>query len=1229
MAKIVTYHNPLDPISRETKEIEVRFASELLKDLNYDTSIYDVVIARNNEIVDYDFEITDEDIVAVILVPKGGGDGKNILRVVAIVAITVVANIVAPSVAGALGIAGKFGTPFVQGLLTVAGAYAVNAILPPVKPDINLDTPSQTYSWDSSSNLVTQGSALPKLFGTMKITPPLISKYIETINDKQYLNCLYALNDGELSSIADIKINGNPIANYDGVTYDVRLGTNDQSLIPSFDNTRYDQAISNVLETGSDWDYYTTQGNQVSKITLGLSFPRGLYAVDMTGGDAGSIRGDNWTIYAQYSNDGVNWANFPDCNPSWTYGTQNESAFRITTSTGTLTADSYTVRVRADRNAWPNDFKHDSMLVLEYMQEEIYDDFIYPNTALLAIRALATDQLSGSMPTVTCIASNGLSNPSLICQSILAETGVEYSLIDSTKFNEWQTFCTTKGYEFNGYFDSINSIRKILDLVSTCGRARVEQFGSKFSVIADIPNATPVQGFMFGMGNILKDSFKEEFLPVTNRANVIEITYHDKDNDYERTVIEVSNDTYDNVKEENRISIDFIGCTKKEMAIQYAKYRLNCNRYLTNTASWDADIDALVCRVGDVVQVSHDVPKWGYSGRIVSATATSAVLDRTIQMELGKQYYVKIQNGSTNEVDSILVTNSGSSTDTVHFVNALSYYPNKYDLYSFGEVNKVTKLMRIISITTSGNELRRKLTALEYNDSIYNDGGSITTEVISDFGVSSLSASDFIRYGKDGTIESVLNVTWNGESLYYTVKYKLVDDTAYKSIKVYDNFAQIVTAEGRYSILVEDEFGKSSSIIYTVIGKLATPDSITNLLAISAIDTVSLNWSAPYRPIDFSHFEVVYNDGYNWIREGITTATTYEVPVRNSGASSYGVYIVDTSNVRSELVSVSSVPSLESISNLTFYYQNGVAYIAWNFFAQVSGVKYEIRKGSTWSNSIIHAIQSEQKCLTDSTGTYFVKAYYDNAYGVRIYSGQDKSITIDLSRVVANVVSEYDDFDYSWAGSKTSELTTYGGYLTLKKVGTFVSSYGRYSSFKTITLSSPQLCHCNVNLNFNAIGEEISIDGIADFDSIGNIDGAVYQGYRIVPMISLSQDGSIFGDYNVFYSGDYLAKAFRFALDVYSDDNTARPIITSFDYSVDMPDRIESSNAVTSVSSSKNIVYSTAFIEKPSLNITAIDLASGDYFVITNETSEGFTVTFYDTIGTIINRTFNWIAKGY
>lgn len=70
---------------------------------------------------------------------------------------------------------------------------------------------------------------------------------------------------------------------------------------------------------------------------------------------------------------------------------------------------------------------------------------------------------------------------------------------------------------------------------------------AQFEAIIDRAEEIPVQCFTFGMGNILKDSFKQTFLPILDRANVIEITYYDANLDYDPTIIEVSSGNYDSV----------------------------------------------------------------------------------------------------------------------------------------------------------------------------------------------------------------------------------------------------------------------------------------------------------------------------------------------------------------------------------------------------------------------------------------------------------------------------------------------------------------------------------------------------------------------------------------------------------------------------------------------------------------------------------------------------------
>jgi hypothetical protein len=47
------------------------------------------------------------------------------------------------------------------------------------------------------------------------------------------------------------------------------------------------------------------------------------------------------------------------------------------------------------------------------------------------------------------------------------------------------------------------------------------------------------------------------------------------------------------------------------------------------------------------------------------------------------------------------------------------------------------------------------------------------------------------------------------------------------------------------------------------------------------------------------------------------------------------------------------------------------------------------------------------------------------------------------------------------------------------------------------------------------------------------------------------------------------------------------------------------------------------------VGIAAGNLQSGDYYAITSKSATGFTITFYDSTDTAVDRTFDYVARGY
>ena len=70
------------------------------------------------------------------------------------------------------------------------------------------------------------------------------------------------------------------------------------------------------------------------------------------------------------------------------------------------------------------------------------------------------------------------------------------------------------------------------------------------------------------------------------------------------------------------------------------------------------------------------------------------------------------------------------------------------------------------------------------------------------------------------------------------------------------------------------------------------------------------------------------------------------------------------------------------------------------------------------------------------------------------------------------------------------------------------------------------------------------------------------------------------------------------------------------------------SNLATS-SGTKTITFANPFYAVPAIGIAAQNMATGDVFTISSKTVNGFTIAFASSGGSAVDRTFDYIAKGY
>jgi hypothetical protein len=87
-------------------------------------------------------------------------------------------------------------------------------------------------------------------------------------------------------------------------------------------------------------------------------------------------------------------------------------------------------------------------------------------------------------------------------------------------------------------------------------------------------------------------------------------------------------------------------------------------------------------------------------------------------------------------------------------------------------------------------------------------------------------------------------------------------------------------------------------------------------------------------------------------------------------------------------------------------------------------------------------------------------------------------------------------------------------------------------------------------------------------------------------------------------------------------------IIDELGAELELQQRIEQSDQLTSGAAAYSVTFTNAFFQTPSIGITAYNMGSGDYFAITAESHTGFTVTFRNSGGTAVSRNFTYTAIG-
>jgi predicted phage tail protein len=703
--------NPFDPKQR-TVGVETLQQGTTLANLYPIGLAHEFVVAINGKIVPDDQRalhiVEAGDYVISSPIPEGGGGGgaKTVLRLVAMIAVAVVAPELAAFAYGALvpgafalANAGIYLAAITAGI-SIAGSMLVNALLP-VKPandsnptDNGAESPS--YGVDGAKNTGAEGMPVPVCYGNFRMAGNLIGFYVENVDNSQVVYMLFNAGEGVVADLTDLELNEQPIANFQDVEFQTRLGTPADDLIPWFADEVIPENIGAVLAPDV-WNTHSTLG-PADKLRIDVVCPGGLFEADSS---SGALKERTVELAAEYREVGdTEWSPFPHVGnitgsttstvpvtvdstaPSddqannteeplsttvakstvdATYGTaltvtaKLRNPVRVSFMSPPLSTAVYEVRVKRVTPAADSQYVSDQITLVD-INRVLLSDVAFNNTAKVAVKIKLGDQLSGP-PNVTYINHGRVvrvwdaatrtwklepsNNPAWITLDAMTNRryggGIVDTRVDLERWKDWAAYCDANNLTFNGVIDVQTNLWDALQYVFRCGRAQIYSIGTRWSVVIERETHPSM---LFTVGNMIENTYKETWLPQGDRANEVEVSYYDAtDRNKQHTVKIFDSAAIAAQSTQKTAQLDLKGIVDAQRAWEEGALQLLLNRYVLKTAEWEAPLEAIGCTVGDVVYVQHDMPNYGQAGRMAQGSTTTVMqLDRPVHMEAGKTY---------------------------------------------------------------------------------------------------------------------------------------------------------------------------------------------------------------------------------------------------------------------------------------------------------------------------------------------------------------------------------------------------------------------------------------------------------------------------------------------------------------------------------------------------------------------------------------------------------------
>lgn len=768
---------------------------------------------------------------------------------------------------------------------------------------------------------------------------------------------LVALGEGEIAgelTAQDIFLDGTPLedtegnANFSGVTWDFRPGTQAQTYIQGLPSAENEINVGSTISSKTPW-VHTFTNSQLSAIRVRLKWPS-LFKQE----DNGDLVGNEVKYAIDLQTDGGSWKTVIDSAVKGKTTSGYERAHRIDLPESTT---SWSLRVRKVSND-ANSSKIGDTVVLQSYTEVIDAKFTYPHTALLYIE-FDSKQFNGSIPQITCkpkgriirIPSNynpidrtyaGVWDGSFKWAWTNNPAWVFYDIVISDRFglgqrinqqqiDKWELYriaqyCdqlvpdgkggdgTEPRYVCDVYVQDRNEAYNVLRDFAAIFRGMTYWGGGQIVTLADMPRDID---YSYTRANVIDGKFIYSSSSSKEKYSTALVSYSDPQNGYADAMEPVFEPDLVSRFGFNQLEITAIGCTRQSEANRKGRWGILTNNK-DRMVTFSVGLDGNIPQPGYIIAVADELLSGKVTGGRVSAIdGRNITLDRVASAVSGDRLILNLPSGQS-QARTIQTVSGKVITVTTEY----SETPETECVWVVESEELYAQQYRVVSVTENESN-QFTITAIQHDPSKYEhvDSGAVIDErPISVIPPNNQQAPKNIVIDSYSIVSQGVNIEtmrtqWPQveNAISYEAQWRRNEGnwvnmprSSINSIEVPNVYA------GRYLVRVrainasEISSGWGYSEEKTLTGKMGNPPKPVNFRASPLVFGIKLNWGFGENTSDTLKTEIQYSktndgEGLMLLSDVPYPSKTYEMAGLSAGVVFYfRARLVDKTGNQSE-----------------------------------------------------------------------------------------------------------------------------------------------------------------------------------------------------------------------------------------------------------------------------------------------------------------------------------------